>query len=467
MHIKFANASAVGTLPHMAVPARSPRPSVPCRQGGERRRQSWRPGLSVHVRGATWAVALHCRAAAIHYRLALKSRGRLEQRPPTHHRENPMRLSDFIARDMNAILAGWDKFAATLLPAASGMDAAALRDHAEEILRAVMKDIMTPQSLTEQARKAQGHIYRPVDAPETAAETHAFLREQHGFDISQMASEYRALRASVLHLWAEACKPNATNSDDMVRFNEAIDQAVAESVAFFGMKLADERNLLLGMLGHDMRNPLNVIQLSVAYLEALDAGPRVSATAARIGKSGAEMKALLDDLIDFNRTNLGLGLRIAPAAVNLADLLADLLDPLRESNPRHEIELQITGDAKGTWDPHRLHQLLSNLVLNALKYGAQNAPVRVMLVGQPAEVEINVCNSGPKIEASLLRIIFDPLVRGDEARRVGGDGSLGLGLFIARQIAIAHGGTIEARSDDVETVFTVRLPRMSTKTSAS
>ena len=254
----------------------------------------------------------------------------------------------------------------------------------------------------------------------------------------------------------------------MVRFNEAIDQAVAESVAFFGRKLADERNLLLGMLGHDMRNPLNVIQLSAAYLAELDAGARVSATATRIARSGAEMKALLDDLIDFNRTNLGLGLRIEPVAVNLADLVAEVLEQLRQSNPSHGIELQITGDVKGTWDPHRLHQLFSNLILNALKYGAQTAPVRVILAAQPAEVEIKVCNSGQKIEESLLAHIFDPLVRGDGYRSApGGDGSLGLGLFIAREIAIAHGGTIEVISDEAETVFTIRLPRLPAKTFSS
>lgn len=95
----------------------------------------------------------------------------------------------------------------------------------------------------------------------------------------------------------------------MVRFNEAIDQALAESVAFFNTKLTEERNLLLGMMGHDMRNPLHVIQISASYLAQLDADGRVSAAAARIVKSGRQLKALLDDLIDFNRTNLGLGIR--------------------------------------------------------------------------------------------------------------------------------------------------------------
>jgi signal transduction histidine kinase len=375
-----------------------------------------------------------------------------------------MRLAEFIESEMAAILGAWDEFAGVQFPAAAAMSPGELRDHAGEILRAVAKDIMTPQSSEQQSQKSKGRALRVQGAPETAAETHAFLRAQSGFDINQMAAEYRALRASVLQLWAEAGDPEGTDYRDMVRFNEAIDQALAESVAFFSAKLTEERNLLLGMMGHDMRSPLHVIQMSASYLAQLDAGDRVSATAARIVKSGTQLNALLNDLIDFNRTNLGLGIHIAPTGVNLASLFADALEQLRASHPGRQIELQAIGNVSGTWDPHRLHQLLSNLVLNALKYGAADAPVRVMIVGTPGEVEISVHNRGPIIERSSLHHIFDPLVRGEEASdKSESDGSLGLGLYIARQIAIAHGGDIAVRSDENETVFTVRLPRLTAK----
>jgi signal transduction histidine kinase len=283
-----------------------------------------------------------------------------------------------------------------------------------------------------------------------------------------MAAEYRALRASVLHLWAAADNPDVTDYTDMVRFNEAIDQAVAESVAFFGAKLSEERNLFLGMMGHDMRNPLHVIQMSASFLAQLDLGDRVSVAAARIVKSGAQLKALLDDLIDFNRTNLGLGIHIAPIGVNLAQLFADALDQLRASHSERQIELQVMGDVSGIWDPHRLQQVLNNLVLNALKYGMRDAPVEVKIVGTAGEVEFGVHNRGPRIESSTLNHIFDPLVRGKEARSISkSDGSLGLGLYIAREITVAHGGDIAVRSDEIETVFTVRLPRLSAKAGPS
>jgi signal transduction histidine kinase len=219
------------------------------------------------------------------------------------------------------------------------------------------------------------------------------------------------------------------------------------------------------MMGHDMRNPLHVIQMSANLLVQLDAGDRVAATAARIVRSASQMKALLDDLIDFNRSNLGLGIHIAPTGVNLGILFADALEQFRgASHPRRQIELQATGDVSGTWDPHRLHQVLNNLVLNALKYGARDGPVRVVLIGTPMEVAFSVHNRGQMIERSTLAHIFDPLVRGIETTgNLESDGSLGLGLFIAQQIATAHGGDIAVRSDEIETVFTVRLPRLMAK----
>jgi len=379
-----------------------------------------------------------------------------------------MGLSEFIDREMEAILQEWDKFAAAQLPAASAMNAGALRDHAEEILRAVARDMLTPQTSDEQSQKSKGRAPRIVDAPQTAAETHAFLRAKSGFDINQMAAEYRALRASVLHLWSTAGDSSVSDYRDMVRFNEAIDQAVAESVAYFSTRLTQERNLLLGMMGHDMRSPLHVVQLSASYLAQLDLGDRVSAAANRIIKSGAQLKMLLDDLIDFNRTNMGLGVHIAPIAVNLANLFADALEQLRVSHPDRRIELQVVGDASGNWDPHRLQQLLNNLVLNALKYGMRDAPVKVVVVGAPGGVEFGVHNRGRRIEQSTLDHIFDPLVRGKEApSNSDTDGSLGLGLHIAREITIAHGGDIAVRSDEIETVFTVRLPRASAKNDPS
>jgi signal transduction histidine kinase len=375
-----------------------------------------------------------------------------------------MRLADFIKGDMEAILAEWEAFAATLLPAAVDMNSDALRDHAEQILRAVCKDLDTSQDEEERERKSKGLAAAPIDARNTAAETHALLRAQEGFNVNQMVSEYRALRASVLHLWARACEPAEIVVPDLVRFNEAMDQAVAESVAFFNAQIEKERNLLLGMLGHDMRGPLQVIQLTAKYLMKVDASTEVATAAARLVKSSGSLKVLLDDLLDFNRTKLGLGITISPGATDLAEAFSAEVEQLRVAHPGRSILLEVSGDVSGVWDINRLNQLLGNLVVNAIKYGAFSSPVRIVLNGIPAEVRFAVHNHGPKIEQSMLAQIFEPLKRGSDNQFLSGtEGSFGLGLYIAREIAIAHHGDITASSDENETVFTVRLPRLSGK----
>ncbi|NSX13847.1 sensor histidine kinase [Cupriavidus taiwanensis] len=369
-----------------------------------------------------------------------------------------MRLADFILRDMGRILTEWESFAATLMPAARHMDAPALRDHAQQILQAVARDLSTPQTRHAQREKSQGRAPRLSDAPETAAQTHALLRARHGFSINQMVSEYRALRASVLCLWLDACHPAPPELDDMMRFNEAIDQAVAESVAFFDAQAEQARNLLLGMLGHDMRSPLQTIQTTAQFLAALNAGEKVSEAAARLIRSGARMNSLLDDLCDFNRTKLGLGINIAPAGIDLAQVFGDAVDQLRAAHPHHRIEFAVHGNVQGTWDGLRLQQLLSNLVTNAVTYGTADAPVRVVVTGQDAQVLVAVWNSGPPIDPQTLGQIFNPLRRGEDRHDRNAPG-LGLGLYIAKEIATAHHGAIDARSDPGGTVFEVQLPR--------
>jgi signal transduction histidine kinase len=370
-----------------------------------------------------------------------------------------MRLSDFIVRDMEAILAQWDSFAGGQLPAAAYMSPLALRDHAREILSAVAADLTTAQSLEEQSEKSKGRAALLLDAPETAAETHALLRANSGFDIRQLAAEYRALRASVLHLWQAAEGVAVLHAQDVIRFNEAIDQALAESIGFFSDQVEQARNLLLGMVGHDMRTPLQTIQLTASYLAALNVGADVAGAAQRLINSGARIQALLDDLVDLNRSNLGLGIQVAPSEVDVASLFADELDQLRAAFPERRLEFRFGGNTQGVWDGQRLQQLLGNLVVNAITYGAPDAPVRVLVMGDGPDLCFEVRNAGPALEPESLMQIFNPLNRGAQAGRDPAGGHLGLGLHISSEIVAAHEGDIKAWSEPEETVFAVRLPR--------
>ncbi|QYY28572.1 sensor histidine kinase [Cupriavidus pinatubonensis] len=371
-----------------------------------------------------------------------------------------MRLADFILRNIEPILEEWETFAASLLPAAKDLDSMALRDHAQQILQAIAHDLTMPQTRDQQRQKSLGRAPQLSGAPETAAQTHAVLRARSGFNINQLAAEYRALRASVLRLWMDQCESVAPHLDDMIRFNEAIDQALAESVSFFSMQVEQAHNLLLGMLGHDMRSPLQTIRMTASYLAALNAGEAVSDAAARLIRSGARMQTLLDDLCDFNRTKLGLGVNISPRDVDLAEVFVDVVDQLRASHPGRQIDLELTGNLQGYWDGQRLQQLLGNLVLNAINYGAQDAPVRVVASADDDEVCFEVRNIGPAIDEETLERMFDPLQRGPCHTAVSdAQAGLGLGLYIASEIARAHRGSIYVRSDSTETAFGVRLPR--------
>jgi signal transduction histidine kinase len=368
-----------------------------------------------------------------------------------------MRLADFILGHMEEILLRWETFAGAL-PNARSMSVAELRDHAEQILGAVCKDIASPQTTEARDLKGKGQAV-PISASETAAQTHALLRARAGFDINDMTAEYRALRASVLGLWVDAGDAHGTDLADMLRFNEAIDQAICESVSFFSAEQERARNLLLGILGHDMRNPLNAIQLTAHHLKHLNAGEAVSSAAGLLIRSGARMRVLLDDLTDFNRQRLGIGLYIVPSESDLRSILEEEVQQSQSAHPGRRIELDMAGDLSGKWDEGRLHQVISNLVVNALKYGTPGSTVRVSAEGLDDEVRFTVANQGESITPSALARLFDPLRRG--ADRPAEEGSLGLGLFICGEVAKAHGGAINATSAEGATAFTVRLPRAS------
>ena len=176
-----------------------------------------------------------------------------------------VKLADFIRDNMSHIIAEWEDFARTLIPASNDMTPLTLRDHINEILSFIVNDIKSPQTRLEQVKKSKGD--KEKNALPTAAETHAALRLAGGFDIDQMVSEYRALRASVIKLWGIA-NPGMDNGDiiDLIRFNESIDQELAESVSLYTKKVSDSKDMFIGILSHDLRSPLGAISMSAQLI---------------------------------------------------------------------------------------------------------------------------------------------------------------------------------------------------------
>lgn len=376
-----------------------------------------------------------------------------------------MRLSSFISANLAPILVDWVAFARVQLPAAARLDEAELLDHGRSILQEIAADMLRPERDGERRDKSEGNSALASTSEGVPSRSHARQRERQGFEIEQMVAEYRALRATVLRLWSAASDDvQQQDLEDVTRFNEAVDQAMAESLKTFVEEVNRTRDLFLGMLGHDLRGPLSTIA-GCAHLMR-HKWPDDTAQTALVLRSVAHMKALLDDLTEYTRGRLGDGLSVDPAPLDLARFARDTLEEIGAINPARPLHLAVAGDVEGEWDARRLHQALSNLVFNALKYGDAGAAPEVQLDGTaPDQVVISVENRGRPIAADLLPRLFDPLVRAE------GDGwsadsqvagaNLGLGLFVVREIATAHGGTVDVVSDSTSTRFELRLPRLS------
>jgi len=370
-------------------------------------------------------------------------------------------LADFIRSNLEPILMAWEDFARTIEPPALTMSDEELRDHARQMLLVFANDLEKPQSELQRENKSLG--LAPQARDDTAAETHVETRLLSGYSVVQLVSEYRALRASVLSLWSrDASMAHASSIDDIMRFNEAVDQAVAESVARYQQLVNKSQNMFLAILGHDLRNPLGALVMgSSAIMQALDIPPRYVQIATRMFRSADRMNRLVHDLIDFTRTHLGGSIPIKTVPGDLSVVCEQVTSELRTAHPRRLIEFEAPPSLMGNFDVDRIAQMLSNLLANALKYGSTDHPVTVHLADSSDSMSIQVNNQGPLIPADKIATIFEPLVRLASAQDPISEGtSLGIGLFVAREIAEAHGGEISVTSTPAQgTTFAATLPR--------
>ena len=372
-----------------------------------------------------------------------------------------MGLSAFITARSDQIMSEFEAFALQQLPAAADMDVAALRDHARQILDAIALDMRQPQTGRQQHEKSLGHAPQVESANASAAEVHGGLRAAAGFDVNQTAAEYRALRASVIRLWMES-GPTLGRAEviELTRFNEAMDEALAASLLHFAAEATRMRNLFLGVLSHELRTPLSTIMASgQSLLIAAKAGKTLEQAAERALRGARRIQSLLDDLLDYVRSGLGEGMRVTPAPVDMGQACGRIVGELRANHPDRVIVVETAGDVSCVCDEQRVGQAISNLLGNALRHGAQDTPVVARVDGAaPDVIEVSVRNGGQPIAKATLDSMFEPLVRGAEANTAGYN--LGLGLYIVREIAHAHGGTATVKSDaESGTVFTLRLPR--------
>lgn len=372
-----------------------------------------------------------------------------------------MRLPDFILANLEPILQAWEDFARTIQTPGADLDRGGLRDHAEQMLRAIVSDLRTTQTVQEQTDKAQG--LAPRNDEESPAETHAVTRLMAGFSIDQMVSEYRALRTSVLSQWLDQVKHGtALEVDDMNRFHEAIDQALAESIASYSRAVDASRNVFLGILGHDLRTPLGAILLGADMLRrSPTVDERGSRVATQIYTSVQRASQIVGDLLDLTRCQMGPGIPVKRTEVDLAPICERIVEEIRAFHPASNIVFEAKAQATGSFDGPRMEQVFSNIISNAVQHGDAQLPITVELATRAETVVFTVRNGGNPISADVLPFIFNPMGRFSQRSVIehGPAEGLGLGLFIASEIVTSHQGLIEVESDLASgTVFRATLP---------
>jgi signal transduction histidine kinase len=221
--------------------------------------------------------------------------------------------------------------------------------------------------------------------------------------------------------------------------------------------VAEFREMFIGIVGHDLRNPLGSILMSAGrLLQRGHLDDQDAETAARIIRGSQRITRMITQLLDLTRARLGGGLSIEPKPIDLREVCQSVVEEFEAT-----IQLEMEGDLTGTWDRDRLAQVLSNLAGNAIAYAVPGTMVTVKARANGAAVVVEVSNQGDPIPADVLPFIFEPFRRA-QLRKAAAAGNLGLGLYIAHQIVLSHGGTLEAHSASGTTTFAMNLPRYAT-----
>lgn len=288
-------------------------------------------------------------------------------------------------------------------------------------------------------------------APESRDDARDFLRRgvETPFEVLGLREDGQRLHLEVLGRVVElGGEPARLVAVWDISARKAADEAAARTAHF--------RDHLLGVVGHDLRTPLYAIQLAAAALQPAELREAEAKHVTQMVNASRRMERMIRELLDFTRARLAGGLTLQPAPVCLEAVVSRAVEEQRLNHPTRVIRSSLDGAMKGYWDEARLVQLLDNLLTNALQHSTKGSPVEVQVAGTREGVTLAVLNEGPPLPPEETAVLFEPFRRG---RRAQGDG-LGLGLYIARQIALAHAGRISVESGfGRATRFTVWLPR--------
>jgi signal transduction histidine kinase len=364
-----------------------------------------------------------------------------------------MRLAEFINLNTNEIIAEWETFARSLTWSGD-LTVVELRDHAREMLGVIAVDVAAPQTIAQQHHKARGRSDANERMTPTPAQSHGADRAGRGFTVEQMVAEFRALRASVINLWLRRGDVGEEDFHDIIRFNEAIDQAIAESIVRFSADAARTKERFLAILSHDLKTPLNaVLTSSVFMLERGELPEPYGTLISGIAASTRRMTRLVTDLLDFTRTRFGDSIPIALEPTDVRLLVHAAVAEIGAAYPDSIVQVETSGLLRGNCDPHRITQALTNLLSNAVQHGFAHTPIKVTARGTFNHCVLAVHSFGPVIKSEKLANLFEAVQPGDDRRRTA------LGLYIVDKIATAHRGSVAVTSDkESGTVVELRFP---------
>lgn len=372
-----------------------------------------------------------------------------------------MKLAQFIRNHKVDITEEWVKFAQDNISGVNKMELEEVKDHIKQMLERIVESMETSETDVEQEKKSKGNKNMRI-GESRAANLHGEQRADVGFDIMELSSEFRALRASVLRLWEANSREKKLQTDfqEMIRFNEAIDELWMISIKRFDDKVDESKNWFMGILGHDLRNPLAAISGVQSILKL--SGNISEKERSLLGRSSSSIKRmteLIDNLLELTNLRLGSGMSINKSPVDLSKQTEKIVQELQLSYPESEINIESPGPVQGNWDVLRLDQLMTNLITNALRYGKPGGPVTVSVSAKGREAFFEVHNEGPPVPGKIKEMISTGLftkTNGDPTRK----DSYGLGLFIVKAIVAGHQGKIEVESnEETGTTFKIILPR--------
>lgn len=347
------------------------------------------------------------------------------------------------------------------VPEANRLSELDLRDHIPRLL-ARMRELLVAQAANEAA--IQVGIAHPAQA-------HALHRFANGYTLAHAMREMTHFRATVVDLCGregarlegeEAKHLQAMIDAALVTVAVEMEQAARNELEIERERLRQEvefRERFMGILGHDLRNPLSAVVNAATLLHESDYVPATDAwILQRITKSADRMTRMISDLLDVTRARNGGLVPLRPSRVDLRMICLQVIEEFKLIYQDRRVLVRSTGDTTGEWDADRITQLVQNLTSNALDYSVEERPVRIAIHAEEGTVRLSVHNRGPSIPAEKVIAIFEPFQRGgDETPSSNG---LGLGLFIAAEIAASHGGFLRVRSGAIQgTTFTASLPR--------